>query len=426
MNRSRDTLARIDAAAIAALVASPSTIARCSWPNAGTEKPSTRHSVPGRATRISASRSAARFVRCSPRPSIPRTQRETMLTLVAVRRTTGNSASRAAASCCLESFSAPRARTSRAPSASTSNSTAAATSGPARQPRPASSAPATQRTPSPRSNRTSRRPVRGLGAAFGRAAAGSEEADAVRRPVGGEGAADDPRSGHGPPEPAVIGLATVVAHHEPMPGRNPDRRRQVAPAAKVPLAGRADVRVLLAPAVADHVAVDDLDRVARPRDDALDEVHAVAPRRRPVAGLVLAEARVAAGVRLVADRRVEDDHLAHVGRAEAVADPVDQHPLADLERRNHRLAGDAIRLDQEGLDAERQAERDDDDDDELDQRAARRLLLLPHARSSAAGSASAVEPASAVSAALASAGAASAGAPPPPPPPGPRGPPPPA
>ena len=43
----------------------------------------------------SASRSAARFVRCSPRASIPRTQRETTATRAAVRITIGSSSSRA-------------------------------------------------------------------------------------------------------------------------------------------------------------------------------------------------------------------------------------------------------------------------------------------------------------------------------------------
>ena len=52
--------------------------------------------------------------------------------------------------------------------------------------------------------------------------------------------------------------------------------------------------------------------------------------------------------------------------AEAVADAVDEHALADLERRHHRLARDPVRLDEERLDAERQAERDGDDDDQLE------------------------------------------------------------
>src|SRR5918994_550712 len=56
--------------------------------------------------------------------------------------------------------------------------------------------------------------------------------------------------------------------------------------------------------------------------------------------------------------------------AEARADAVDQHALADLERRHHRLRRDPVRLDEERLDAERQPEGDDDDQDELEERAA--------------------------------------------------------
>jgi hypothetical protein len=48
-----------------------------------------RHIVPGCATPRSASRRAARFVRCRPRSSMPCAQRETTQTLSAVRSTTG-------------------------------------------------------------------------------------------------------------------------------------------------------------------------------------------------------------------------------------------------------------------------------------------------------------------------------------------------
>src|SRR3954470_14337766 len=354
MKRSRVTLARIDAAAIAALVASPSTIGRCSKPNSGTGNPSMRQSVPGRATPMSASRNAARFVRCRPRPSMPRTQRETMLTLTAVRSTSGKSASRASMSCCLESLSAVRARTSRTPSASMSNRTAAATSGPARQPRPASSAPATQRTPSPRSNWNRRRPVRRFTRARRCARVSvsrSEEPDAAGRPVGCEGAADDGAAGNGAPESAVVGLATVVAHHEPVSGRNRDGRGHRASPVRVVVTRVRDVRVLLALAVADHVAVDDADDVSRSGDDALDEVHLRLARRGLVAGGVLVAGPVAAAGGLGAGRRMEDDDVADLRIAEAMADAVDEHALADLERRHHGLARDPVRLDEERLDA---------------------------------------------------------------------------
>ena len=55
----------------------------------------------------------------------------------------------------------------------------------------------------------------------------------VRRPIGGEGRSDDPRFGDRSPEPAVVGLPTVVTHHEPVSGRNLDRERQVAGGAGV-------------------------------------------------------------------------------------------------------------------------------------------------------------------------------------------------
>src|SRR6202011_1489859 len=76
----------------------------------------------------------------------------------------------------------------------------------------------------------------------------SEDADAIWGPVGCDGSSDDPSGGDGAPEPAVVGFATVVPHHEPVSGRNLDGRREVAlgtgPA-------RADVGVVLALAVAD-------------------------------------------------------------------------------------------------------------------------------------------------------------------------------
>src|SRR5207344_2857919 len=58
-----------------------------------------------------------------------------------------------------------------------------------------------------------------------------EDPDAVGGPVGDEGLADDPSTGLGSPEAAVIAFATVVAHHEVMIRRNPDRLRQIADSA---------------------------------------------------------------------------------------------------------------------------------------------------------------------------------------------------
>src|SRR5690606_114509 len=96
------------------------------------------------------------------------------------------------------------------------------------------------------------------------------------------------------------------------------------------------------------------------------------------------------------------------------AEPVDENPLADIEGRLHRLRRDAIRLDDEGLDAEGEPQRDRDDDGELEKPRARPGLVFPafrHARSSAGASAAepsvGSEEASAVSA---GASACSAGA----------------
>src|SRR5688572_32651111 len=115
---------------------------------------------------------------------------------------------------------------------------------------------------------------------------------------------------------------------------------------------------------------------------------------------------------------MEDDDVTHRRVGEPLADPVDQHALAHLERRDHRLARDAVRLDQQRLDAEREPERHGHDDDELDEPAVRRLLGAAHALSadaapsasspSAASSASAASPASTASVASEAAAASPA------------------
>jgi hypothetical protein len=87
-------------------------------------------------------------------------------------------------------------------------------------------------------------------------------------------------------------------------------------------------------------------RVAWAGDDALDEVDLRLARRRTVAGGVLVVLAVAARVGLRTGGRVEDDDVADLRVAEAVPDAVDEHALADLERRDHRLARDAVRLDE--------------------------------------------------------------------------------
>src|ERR1700731_1918216 len=87
-----------------------------------------------------------------------------------------------------------------------------------------------KRTSSRRSKENRRRPLRrdpGLprrvAPALRRGGVGSEETDSVEGPVGEESSPDDPFLGDGAPEAAVVGLPTIVAHHEPIAGRNRDR-----------------------------------------------------------------------------------------------------------------------------------------------------------------------------------------------------------
>src|SRR5436190_16308581 len=279
MYRSRVTFASTDAPAIAALRQSPSTTARCSKPNSGTLKPSTRQRQPSQATLISAARSAARFVTWRPRESMPRTQRVTIVDRAAAPRTNGYSSSRASTVHCLESLRRERARRSLSVSRSRSKSTAAATSGPAREPRPASSAPATKRRPSPRSKANSRLPVR-WGLATGgdhRTVRGGRErgrrplqsSDPARWPVGQERLADHPLLRDRPPFAAVRALAAVVSHHEEVALGDLDRSRQLADPA---VATRADEGLLLLVTVEVDPAGPDRQAIAADGYDPLDEV----------------------------------------------------------------------------------------------------------------------------------------------------------
>src|ERR1700691_2468031 len=102
----------------------------------------------------------------------------------------------------------------------------------------------------------------------------SETADAVGRPVGGDRLSDDPPFGHRSPEPAVVRVSSIVAHHEPVSRGDLDGRGEVALRAR---GAGFYVGVLLAHAVARgcRLAVDvtflDIDFIARASDDALDE-----------------------------------------------------------------------------------------------------------------------------------------------------------
>src|ERR1035438_601064 len=108
-----------------------------------------------------------------------------------------------------------------------------------------------------------------------------EKADSVRRPIGEERSADDPRLRDRAPVPAVLGVGTVVAHHVVVAARDRDRGRETARPA---LAGN-DVGILLLDAVAEHVTVADRDPVAGQPDDPLDEGLCGLVRLGDVAGL---------------------------------------------------------------------------------------------------------------------------------------------
>src|SRR6266536_1333598 len=277
---------------------------------------------------------------------MPRGQRETIAAFAAARMTRGYSSSRPASLCCFESLRRDRARRSESVSRSRSNRTAAATSGPASDPRPASSAPATKRRPNERSNANRRRPVRNAGAL--------ERADAARGPVGEEGLPDDPLLRDRTPFAAIRALSTIVAHHKKVPRRNRDLASLVADVAALI---RPDERLFLLLAVDEHAPTDHLQAVARYADHALDEVGVRALRRRPRAGFVCRLADPAA-ILVRALGGLEHDDVPPVRIAEVAAHPVDEHPLAHVESRLHRLARDPEGLDDEGLDPKRQPERD--------------------------------------------------------------------
>src|SRR5215213_1874902 len=202
-----------------------------------------------------------------------------------------------------------------------------------------------------------------------------EDPDPLRRPVRRDRRADHPSFRHRSPEAAVVGLAAVVAHHEEAAVRHRDRALE---GAALSVAARVRERVGLASAVAYDVPVLDLDAIAADADDALDErlVRALGRwcRARAAAAETLGrDAADRAGRVVGALRWVEDDDVADRRIAEAHADAVHEHALADVERRLHRAARDPIRLDEQQLDEEGDQQRRNDDRDDLDDRVA--LLL---------------------------------------------------
>src|SRR5436190_11755950 len=116
--------------------------------------------------------------------------------------------------------------------------------------------------------------------------------------------------------------------------------------------------------VHDRMTVLDAERVPGPGDDPLDEVDARLVGGRLVTGRAARAARprprvaaLAPGATAVgALRRVEDDDVADARIGEVVEEAVHQHPLSDVQRGLHRLRGDLVRLDDEGLDPQREPE----------------------------------------------------------------------
>src|ERR671915_227219 len=334
MYRSRLTLASTDAAAIAALRQSPSITARCSKPKAGTLNPSTRQTVPSRATPSRADRSASRFVLWRPRLSIPPTQRDTITDRAA----------------------APEPRAER-------RSWPGQTRAPASTARYRRSAESPQLRPiigrcsaedhgggqvegrAVRSERTSeqgRSTVR-LWCSYGTpiqdgrwegapaAPPFLESSDLPRRPVRRERLADHPVLRHRPPLAAVRARAAVVAHHEEVAVGDRDLLRQVADRAAVV---QPRVGLALPPAVDVDAPAAHGQPVAANAHHPLDEVGVRLPVRRPGARRAL---RVldAAGVVLGAGGRLEDEDGAAVVVAEVLREAVGEHPLPPLERPGH-------------------------------------------------------------------------------------------
>ena len=142
-----------------------------------------------------------------------------------------------------------------------------------------------------------------------------------------------------------------------------------------PGAGPDVALVLLLHPVDDRVPVADAERVSGAGDDPLDEVLIGLGLGRLRAGLVGGVAGPALGALIRPRRGMEDDDVADRRVGEVVDEAVDQDPLADVEGRLHRLGGDLVGLDDEGLDAERQPEREQDDHDKLDEPAEPGLRL---------------------------------------------------
>src|SRR6266567_385794 len=185
-----------------------------------------------------------------------------------------------------------------------------------------------------------------------------------RRPDGHEGAADH-LAGRDEAEPARARFEPRVARVRPVVTQHEEHPRGYGAGREVPaVLDRAQVRFAQRMAVDEHGSAADLDRLTGERDDPLDVVLVAAPAEPEPLRQPVPEGRRHAPVpgRLGV---VEHDDVPPARGVEHVGEPVHQHSVARLQRGNHGRRGDVERLDQEGLDEERQDERDDQQDRKL-------------------------------------------------------------
>ena len=158
------------------------------------------------------------------------------------------------------------------------------------------------------------------------------------------------RSEHG----GVARRLTVVAEHEVRV------RWHVHGRERLRLHAHGQVRLRELPSVDVDVAVVAFDRVVREPHDALDQILDV---RGGGSG-----------------RRLEHHDVAAVRVAEVVAELVDEHAVADLERRDHRRRRDVEGLEDERPHDERDQQRGDDQHHPLDDRTTARRARLGRRR----------------------------------------------
>src|SRR4051794_24073597 len=181
-----------------------------------------------------------------------------------------------------------------------------------------------------------------------------------------------------PEERRVLRVLPVVAEHVVVV------RGDLLRSERARLHTDGQVRLVELAAVDVDLAVAPLDRLAGQADEPLHEVLDLGGRR--------------------ALGRLEDDDVAATRVVQLVAELVDEHAVADLERRDHRLGRDVEGLEDERADDDRDDERGDDEDAPLHRRPAAPLvlfLLLGPGRAAVAHRAGAVAGATATTAAAA-------------------------